>query len=204
MKKIFLVLFFAILPIFAQDYKAEPVASPAPAFASSMQSQGYRVSGPSGPWCEVWFAKSIPVGGKPSDDAIAFGIAQGTLLGVIRFPGKGADRRGQVIPAGVYTLRYSVFPADGAHQGAAPQRDFGLMAPAASDSDAAAKPDFAALVQMSLKASGSAHPAVLSLEPPPSGAAPGSLTKEGEHDWTLTVKAGDLTFSIILVGRAEG
>jgi hypothetical protein len=204
MKTLLLVLSFAILPVFAQDYKVEPIASPAPALAPAMQDQGYRISSPSGPWCEVWFAKSIPVGGKPSDDAVVFGIAQGTLLGVVRFPGKGADRRGQVIPAGVYTLRYSNFPADGAHQGAAPQRDFALMSPAAADSDPSAKPDFAALVQMSIKASGTAHPAVLSLEPPPSGAAPASLTKEGEHDWTLAVKAGDLSFAIILVGRAEG
>jgi hypothetical protein len=169
-----------------------------------MQPQGYKVSGPSGPWCEVWIAKSIPVGAKPSDDAITFGVAQGTLMGVLRFPGKGADRRGQVIPAGVYTLRYSNFPADGAHQGIAPQRDFVLLTPVSADTDPAAKPDFAALVQMSNKASGTSHPAVLSIESPPSGAAPGTLSKEGEHDWTLTVKAGDLTFSIILVGKAEG
>jgi hypothetical protein len=204
MKTLFLVVSLAVFPVFAQDYKVEPIASPAPALASSMQDQGFRVSGPSGPWCEVWFAKSIPVGGKPSDDSVVFGIAQGSLIGVVRFPVKGADRRGQVIPAGVYTLRYSNFPADGAHQGAAPQRDFVLMVPAAADSDPAAKPDFAALVQMSKKASGTSHPGVLGLEPPPSGAAPGSLTKEGDHDWTLMVKSGDFTFSIILVGRAEG
>jgi len=41
------------------------------------------------------------------------------------------------------------------------------------------------------------------MESPPSGAAVGSLTKEGENDWTLTVKSGDVTFSIILVGKAE-
>jgi hypothetical protein len=204
MKTLFLALSLAIFPVFAQEYKVEPIASPAPALASSMQTEGYRVTGPSGPWCEVWFAKSIPTGGKPSDAAVTFGIPQGTLLGVIRFAGKGGDRRGQVIPAGVYTLRYSNFPADGAHQGAAPQRDFALMSTAAADSDPASKPEFAALVQMSIKASGTAHPAVLSLESPPAGAAPGTLTKEGEHDWTLTVKAGDLTFSIILAGRAEG
>ena len=56
---------------------------------------------------------------------------------------------------------------------------------------------------MSTKASGTPHPAVLSLESPPSGAAPGSLAKEGDNDWTLTAKAGDLTLSIILVGKAE-
>jgi len=101
-------------------------------------------------------------------------------------------------------MRYSDFPADGAHQGAAPQRDFALLTPIASDPDPAAKPDFGALVQSSIKASGTNHPAVFSMESPPQGATPGSVSKEGENDWILTVKAGDLTFSVILVGKAEG
>ena len=193
---------------FGQDYKLEPVATAAPglpaAYAAAIQTQGYRVTGAAGPWCEVWLAKQIPAGAKPSDSAISFGIAQGMLLGILRFPAKGEDRRGQVIPAGVYTLRYSNFPVDGAHSGAAPQRDFALLTPIASDPDPAAKPGFDELVKMSNKASGTPHPAVLSMETPPAGAAAPSVTKEGEHDWTLTVKAGDLTFSVIVVGKAEG
>ncbi|HXK02486.1 MAG TPA: hypothetical protein VMS37_08800 [Verrucomicrobiae bacterium] len=204
MKKLFLALSLAVFSALAQDYKVEPISTPAPAMAAAMQSQGYRISGPAGPWCEVWFAKTLPAGAKPSDASITFGIAQGTLLGVLRFPGKGADRRGQVIPAGVYTMRYSQFPVDGAHQGVAPQRDFALLSPAAGDTDPGAKPDFNALVQMSTKASGTAHPAVFSLESPPAGAAPGSLAKEGDNDWTLTVKAGDVTLAIIVVGKVEG
>ena len=208
-----LVLLPVVLPLFAfttfaQDYKLEPVAAAAPglpaAYASAIQAQGFRVNGGSGAWCEVWLAKTLPVGAKPDDAAISFGIAQGTLIGVIRFPGKGADRRGQVIPAGVYTLRYSQFPVDGAHSGVAPQRDFALMTPIATDADPAAKPSFDDLVKMSGKASGTPHPAVLSMETPPTGATAPSVVKEGEHDWTLTVKAGELTFSIIVVGKAEG
>jgi hypothetical protein len=192
----------------AQDFKLEPISTPAPglpaAYASVIQPQGFRVNGASGAWCEVWLAKSLPVGAKPDDAAISFGIAQGTLIGVIRFPAKGADRRGQVIPAGVYTLRYSDFPVDGAHSGVAPQRDFALMTPIAADPEPAAKPAFDDLVKMSSKASGTPHPAVLSMETPPAGATAPSVAKEGEHDWTLTLKAGDLTFSIIVVGKAEG
>ncbi len=194
--------------IFAQDYKLEPVSTAAPGLpatlAAAIQGQGFRVNGAAGPWCEIWLAKTLPVGAKPDDAAISFGIAQGTLIGVLRFPGKGADRRGQVIPAGVYTLRYSNFPVDGAHSGVAPQRDFALLTPIGADADPAAKPAFDELVKMSGKASGTPHPAVLSLETPPTGATAPSVVKEGEHDWTLTVKAGDLTFSVIVVGKAEG
>jgi hypothetical protein len=201
-------LLLATASAFAQDYRLEPLASAAPdlpaAYGAVVQSAGFRVNGASGAWCEVWLAKSVPLGAKPDDAAVSFAIAQGTLLGVIRFPGKGADRRGQVIPAGVYTLRYSLFPVDGAHSGVAPQRDFALMTPIAADADPAAKPGFDDLVKMSSKASGSPHPAVLSLETPPTGAAAPSVAKEGEHDWTLTVKFGDLTISMIVVGKSEG
>ncbi len=192
---------------FAQDYKLEPIATPAPglpaAFAAAIQTTGVRVSA-AAPWCEVWLAKSIPAGAKPGDSAISYGISQGTLLGVLRFPAKGEDRRGQTIPAGVYTLRYSNFPVDGAHSGVAPQRDFALLTPIAADSDPAAKPSFEDLVKMSSKASGTPHPAVLSIETPPSGATAPSVSKEGEKDWTLTLKSGDLTFSVIVVGKADG
>jgi hypothetical protein len=206
---VFLLIAFSAL---AQDYKLEPAATAAPglpaAYQAAIQGQGFRVTGASGgasgAWCEIWLAKSLPVGAKPDDAAISFGIAQGTLLGVIRFPGKGADRRGQVIPAGVYTLRYSLFPVDGSHSGVAPQRDFALMTPVAADPDPAAKPAFGDLIKMSGKASGTPHPAVLSLETPPAAATAPGVVKEGEHDWTLTVKVGDLTFSIIVVGKSEG
>src|SRR3954468_2457587 len=104
----FFPLFLALSSVFcagAQNYKVEPISTAAPgvsgAMASAIQSQGSRIAGPSGVWCEVWPAKSIPVAGKPSDGSVALGIAQGTLLGVLRFPAKGADRRDQVIPAGV-------------------------------------------------------------------------------------------------------
>jgi hypothetical protein len=211
MKRVFLlalILPLAAFSAWAQDYKVEPVSTAAPglpaAYGAKMQTQGVRVVGSSGAWCEVWPAKSLAGGGKLDDAAISFGIAQGTLLGVIRFPGPGADRRGQVIPAGVYTLRYSLFPVDGAHSGVAPQRDFALLTPLAADPDPAAKPAFDDLVKMSRKGSGTPHPAVLSLETPPTGATAPSVAKEGEHDWTLTIKVGDVTLSIIVVGKVEG
>jgi hypothetical protein len=201
------VLFVVALLGWAQDYKLEPVGTAAPglpaAYASVIQTQGYRLAGPAGPWCEVWFRKSIPSGSKSSDDSVALPIPQGTLIGILRFPGQGADRRGQVIKPGVYTMRYSNFPVDGAHQGVAPQRDFALLTPVTNDADPAATPAFAPLVQMSLKASGTPHPAVFSIEPPAGTTFP-AVAKEGEKGWTLSVKVGDLSLSIILVGQAGG
>ncbi|SPE35981.1 conserved exported hypothetical protein [Candidatus Sulfopaludibacter sp. SbA6] len=201
-----LLLFCCAALAFAQDYKLETIANAPPgipaAYASLLDSKGYRVTGPSGPWCEVWFRKSIPTGAKPSDQSIVFPIAQGTFLGILRFPGKGADRRDQTLNAGVYTMRYSNFPVDGAHQGVAPQRDFALLTPIGNDPDPNTKPEFDKLVEQS-KTSGTAHAAVFSLEPP-SGTSFPALSKEGEHDWVLAVKVGDLSLAIIVAGKYEG
>jgi hypothetical protein len=191
----------------AQDYKLEPLtAAPADlpaAYAPLIAAEGYRITGPAGPKCEIWFRKSIPTGAQPADNSIVFGIAQGTLIGVIRFPAKGEDRRGQPINPGLYTLRYSNDPVDGAHQGVAPQRDFALMTPAATDADPNSTPAFDALVQMSRKASGSPHPAVLSLESPNGGTFPALVTEGDTPDWVLCVRIGDLKLAIILVGRVQ-
>jgi hypothetical protein len=189
----------------AQNYKLETIATPAPAvpanYGAELAGQGYRVSGPAGPWCEVWFVKALPAGAKPTDPAIVFSIPQGALLGVIRFPGAAYDRRGQQLKAGTYTLRYSNFPADGAHQGVAPQRDFALATPVSNDPDPKATPDFDKLVAQS-KLSGTTHAAVFSIEPPPGTAFP-SVAKEGEHDWVLGVKIGDVPLGVIVAGKVE-
>ena len=206
-----ILLFSSLLvPVHAQDYKlaASPMSGPPaglPAAYTAVLGPGMRIDGPDGAdKVEIWFCKTITAGPAPSDPAIVFGIAQGTLLGVIRWPGKGEDRRGQTISPGLYTLRYSDFPVDGAHQGVAPQRDFALMTPIGNDPDPAAKPAFDALVQASTKASNSPHPAVLSLEPSSATAFP-SLSKEGDTpDWVLNVQVGTLKLGIILIGKFQG
>jgi hypothetical protein len=190
----------------AQDYKLEPVTSapeglPA-AYASLLSPQGYRITGPKGPWCEVWFRKGIPTVTKPADAQIVFPIAQGTLVGVVRFPAGGADRRGQSFKAGLYTMRYSNYPVDGAHQGVAPQRDFALLTPIGNDADPNAMPAFDKLVTAS-KTTGTAHACVFSLEPPPGTSFP-AVVKDGDTDWVLEVKVGDQAIGLIVVGTAGG
>ncbi|MGA2136404.1 MAG: hypothetical protein ABSH50_29285 [Bryobacteraceae bacterium] len=201
-----------ILPLFAVSaalafgqYKMEPAGAP-PAdlpFASTLQQQGAKILGPGGSvYCEVWFRAQIRSGAKSTDDAITLSIPQGTLLGVIRFPAKVQDRRGQNIQPGTYTLRYSQYPVNGDHQGVAPQRDFALMAPAGDDKDANAAPAFDALVAMSAKASGTPHPAVLSMWGGSADKYP-NFSKQNDNDWVLDIKIGDLGLSIILAGKVQ-
>ena len=205
MMKYLSFLVFA-LPAFSQEYKLEPITTAAPSlpanYAAVIDTAGYRVVGPKGPWCEIWFRKAIPQSAKPDDPSVALPIAQGTLLGVLRFPANGMDRRGQQLKSGMYTMRYSNFRVDGAHQGVAPQRDFALLSPIANDAEPAAMPDFMKLVEQS-RTSGTPHPAVFSLQVPTAAKLP-AVTKEGEHDIVLHVKVGEMGIAIILVGQAEG
>ena len=103
---------------------------------------------------------------------------------------------------GVYTLRYSMFPINGDHQGVAPQRDFLVMSPAALDQAAAPVAKFDDLMNMSRKVSGTPHPAVLSMWLVESGFQAG-MSQAGEHDWALQAEVGDAKISLILVGKAE-
>ena len=201
---VFVPLFSAAL--WSQQYKSEPAGAPpsdlAPAVVSALDSNGTKISKADGTAVmEIWLRKTAPSGPKNSGDAIALpGIPTGAFLGVVKLESKGEDRRGQQLQAGVYTLRYVLMPSNGDHLGAAPQRDFAALVPAADDKDPSSTPDLDAAVKMSTKASGTAHPAVLSMS---SGSGSTSFTKEGDHDWTLNTKIGDLPVSIILLGRVE-
>jgi hypothetical protein len=207
MKKL-LVLMVAFGSLALAQYKMEPAGAPPSdvggAFAAALQQQGIKISGPGGSvYCEVWFSSQVASGTKASDDTVTLPIPQGALLGVIRFPGAAQDRRGQSLKACTYTLRYSQYPVNGDHQGVAPQRDFALLVRAGDDPDPKANPSFDALVALSAKASGTPHPAVLSMWNSASKKFP-DFNKQGEHDWVLDTKVGDVAISIILAGKVEG
>jgi hypothetical protein len=206
MTKLLPFALFSASLAFAQ-YKMEPTGAPpsdlAPAFAAALEQQGFKISGPGGSvYCEVWFRAQLPSGPKSTDGAVTMSIPQGALLGVIRFAGPAQDRRGQSLKAGTYTMRYSQYPVNGDHQGVAPQRDFALLVRIADDADPSATPAFDALVALSAKASGTPHPAVLSIWSSASDKFP-NFSKQGDHDWVLDAKVGGVPVSIILAGKVE-
>ena len=189
------------------QYKLESAGAPpsevAAPISQALQKDGSKIGNNGQPYCEIWLRSQKPSGSVAKEEgATMSGIAQGTLLGIIRFVGKGQDRRGQSIKPGVYTLRYGLIPINGDHQGAAPQRDFLVLSPAATDKDLSATPTFEALMDMSRKASGTPHPAVLSFSKADAD-TPG-VTQQGESDWVLQTKLGDVPVAIIIVGVATG
>ena len=170
-------LFFALLfcvprNASAQNYKVVALTEAPPgelsaAVRNALSSTGIRVTGPSGPLCDLWLAKAVP--GKanaPQALGVVFPqLAQGTLVGALRLPNSTKDYRKQLIKAGVYTLRYALLPDNGNHLGVAPQPDFVLASPAAADQDAATL-TIDQTITLSRKATGSNHPSVWSLAPP--------------------------------------
>ncbi|MDX1980815.1 MAG: hypothetical protein SFV51_11135 [Bryobacteraceae bacterium] len=202
----------AILAVFAAStlfgqYKTEANAAlpaDASAFGSVLEKAGVKVLGADGKtFCEIWLRSSAPAAGGVAEEGITLtGVAHGALIGVIHFPAKGADRRGQPVNPGVYTLRLSFHPVNGDHQGVAPQRDFLVLTPVAIDTDPAATPDFETLMKWSRKASGTPHPAVLSMWKVDDGFQAG-FSKMGE-DWVLQAKSAGTPIAIILIGKAEG
>jgi hypothetical protein len=197
----------AATAVFAQ-YKLEPAGAPpaevAAAIASDLQPAGHKVlSGDGKVWCELWFRKGPPSGPQTTETDVTWkNVLPGAIVGVIRWPAAGYDRRGQSVKPGVYTLRYSMHPVNGDHLGVAPQRDFLVLTPAALDTDPNPVPVFDALMNMSRKASGTQHPAVLSIYKIDGDFKPG-LTQAGEHDWNLHVSVGDVNVAVTIVGKSE-
>jgi hypothetical protein len=189
----------------AADYRAEPAGPPpaeAAALAPALAAEGIKVVKPDGgALCSFWFARETGKENEPEQNA-TWGLPHGTFLGVVRVESRWSDRRGQPIRPGVYTLRLSFFPMNGDHQGVAPQRDFAILSPAEIDKDAAAKPSFDQLMDMSRKASRTPHPLVLSLWKE-SGPVETGITAEGESDQVLRTTIGGAPVALIVYGRSD-
>jgi hypothetical protein len=213
-----LTLFSFVLEMSASaaSYKLEMVAAPpeglSAALKGALQSQGSRILNEQGSaWCELWIRKEIANIGKPaSPDAKYPAFHLGSMLGVMSFPSTGSDYRGQAIKPGIYTMRYCLILQDGNHMGAAPILDFVLLIPIAEDTK---DPDTALtleeLVNLSRKASGTNHPAVINLGRPPAAVSAPTLEKDDLDHWVLKTKtqskpAAELPIGIVVVGRAEG
>lgn len=208
MRRFLAICLFSLTSLaFAEDYKVA-VASTVPAgipdsVAGLLNKQGTQVTASDGKVAfEIWMRAAAPTGPVAKEENASLSMPHGALVGVIHFPKNWSDRRGQTIKAGAYTLRYSLFPINGDHQGVAPQRDFFLLTPLAADTNGASLPVFDDLMTMSRKASGTPHPAVLSVYK--TEGAHSGFVKDGEHDWVLHAKIGDIPVSIILVGKADG
>jgi hypothetical protein len=191
--------------------KAGPLtdAAVSEAVRQTLDPAGYRVSLEDGTtYCELWLRKSVPAQPKKDvADVVYPQLAESTLVGVLHYPKGGSDYRARTISAGFYTLRYELMPSDANHLGAAPNRDFLMLVPAASDADPNAVFKFGDLVDLSRKATGTRHPGPLSLVQPDNGTTP-SVSKDDQDHWTFSasmeLSTGEkLPFALVLKGSAQ-
>jgi hypothetical protein len=207
MRRIIPLILCGVSTLLAQ-YKVDSAGPPpselAPAVSAVLAKEGVKVLKEDGSvLAEFWLVTALPKGPGPAPANASFtSVPSGAFLGVARFPARHYDRRGQTLRPGIYTLRFGLFPQNGDHMGVAPQRDFLILSPAATDTDPAALPAFDPLMNMSRKASLTPHPLCLSFWKAEAGAADGF--EMGEHDGTLTMKLAGTPIAIILIGRHEG
>lgn len=209
MRKFFAGIVVATALLSAQEYKAEPGSAPPAELSDSIKAllskQSFKISKDGKPLSEIWFRAELPPN-KPTTEANLTlpGIPHGALMAVIKVEQAYSDRRGQVFKPGLYTMRYSYYPENGDHQGAAPQRDFLLLSAAAADTDGNATPVFKELVEASKKVSNTPHPTVFSIfKEDPKSFKEGNLEKVGESDWILMHKIGTVGISLIVAGKVE-
>lgn len=193
--------------------KVEPIQKPKEstvpdAIWNVLDPTGYRVTLDDGATvCEIWLRKDVPNSGKKEvEGALYPEVASSTLLGVISYPKGGSDFRGQAIKPGFYTLRYELIPADANHLGVSPNRDFVLLVPVAADTDPKAEFKYPELIGLSKKASGTQHPAPLSVVQ--AGDQPPAITKDDQDHWIFSGKlklaAGEeIPVGIIVKGVAQ-
>jgi hypothetical protein len=154
------------------------------ALQHALEDKGYRVTLDDGWTAEFWFARQLKTATKDVPGALYPELTNGEFVGVVSLPKGMTDFRGQVIPSGVYTLRYQLLPQDGNHLGVSPNPDFLLAIPAASDFDPEQDLAFRKLVALSAKATGANHPAVIAMD---TAGEPGSVAKDAQNVTVFTV-----------------
>jgi hypothetical protein len=154
---------------------------------------------------QIWPAKSITGEANAADGALYPDIPRGAFAGLVQFSSEAADFRGQKIPAGTYTLRYAVLPADGNHLGVAPSPDFFLLVPTANDSNPDILLPYPRLVRLSARASGTNHPAAFSLQAAAKKSPSVETSDKGHVAVTFDLNVGEKTLplAMVVVGSAE-
>jgi hypothetical protein len=147
---------------------AKPPESIAEAIRAELAAEGLVVKVGETALAEFWLRAVLPSGAEA--DAVKAGLkvtdlAETTLLGVVRFPVAFTDYRKQVVPPGVYTLRFAVQPDIGDHKDTAPHREFAMLSPTAKDRDPDTL-DLKDLLKLSRESTAAGdHPAVIMIAP---------------------------------------
>jgi hypothetical protein len=155
----------------------------------AVEDKGYRVTLDDGWTAEFWFAKQLKTATKDVPGALYPELASAEFVGLVSLPQGMTDFRGQAIPVGTYTLRYQLLPQDGNHLGVAPNPDFLLAIPMASDPNPEQRYLYKKLIALSAQSTGTGHPAVIAMD---SAGDPGSVGKDASNVTVFTVSVPTL------------
>lgn len=185
--------------------------------AATLHTTGFRIHDEAGVVCDVWLAKSLPMKPKfKSSLRVKYPLQTGVLVGAIRYPdtSKPTDFRGQPLKPGLYTLRYGLQPDDGNHLGTSDIRDFLVGCPIEKDTNPARVDDLKKLFKLSQGASGTTHPAIYLLTPPPEKAAEQAIgaydeeKKQTIFEGAVMLKEGETEtpwpVRMVVQGKSEG
>jgi hypothetical protein len=115
---------------------------------------------------EFWFNSELPLASKLESPGKALdAVKQTTLLGAVAVVSDKRDYKDNELPAGVYTMRFSLQPQDGNHLGSAEYPYFAVLVKAKNDAKLDGLSDYKALVKASSKETSADHPIILSLRP---------------------------------------
>jgi hypothetical protein len=203
-----LVLGMASQATAKDSYKLEklnegPPTGLASVVKDALETRGYRVLDPKGKaFVDVWLRKGAPASAKPSGPkgAVLYPVlAEGELIGAVKFASEGRDYRDQTVTPGVYTLRYGLQPVNGDHLGVSVNRDYVLLVPAAKDVETADMPR-KRLESRSAESVGTTHPGVLLLL-----AAPEKLPESPTmaNDETLNTWGAIVSLPLEVKGEAK-
>lgn len=195
----------AVAPESQLNQGQEPPQEVAQEIRALLQPAGVVVSLPDGQKGHFWFVSEFAANQADSREfGVNFGtIKVGTFFGVVKWERDWIDYKKKPVPAGVYTLRYGVQPADGNHTGVSLYRDFLLLIPTDDDSRPEAELAQAELNQLSNRASGTNHPAVMAVFPLFDPISQARLEQNEMDQLTLMTKIGEVSLGLVVSGHGE-
>lgn len=192
-------------PLAAAEFSTEsagPVPEGVPeALKAAVAEEGIRVKKGDAAAAEFWMRKNAFEGEGVSELGVRNDfIPLGSFLGLVRFPENGHDFRDQLIPAGIYTMRFYLQPVDGNHY--EPVRDFTLLSPLEQDPNPEKNvSDYDALIDMSYEV-GNPHPTIMHMAWSEGDETPNLWENDYGH-WVVDLKVGGEPIGFVIDGHAE-
>ncbi len=167
---------------------------------------GYRVIRDEGAPVDFWFPPELPMQDPSAELGVEYPtLPPGSLVGLMLTTDDWSTYKKQIVPAGAYTLRYAVQPADGDHTGQTWFRDFLVLVPVALDTfDPHGFVEQEPLVEASITIiEGATHPMTMALFQNYDGAEEATMFWNDLDQPTLAVPLGGVTLGLVIVGEGE-